>query len=125
MINSLPNSALPQPNMATQTPSDIRYVTQSQETLSMQETIRSAPKHQHVLNALCTTEHTENTPQWNSLADTPIIPSPDCVIVVDCVAACLFTDGESTKQRSDSARNNGAVKAMKKCSYSDPSNNLL
>ena len=72
---------LPTPTNTTHTPSDVRCVTQTQDSERLIDAPESDPDHQHILNSLCAAEQFENTPQWHSLhaslAITPVISSPD------------------------------------------------
>ena len=117
------------PNNPSLTPSDVRCVTQTQETDPFSNTPDSGPDHQHILNLLCAAEHADNTPQWQSpqaqLVITPVIPSPDRAAIQNKVAAELFKVNSRGKRLKATARNSGAMKAQKKSAYSDPSKNLL
>ena len=88
------SNILPSPNNPSQTPTDVRCVTQTQDSEWLFETPDSGPDHQHILNALCAAEQADNTPQWESsqvpLAPTPVIPSPDQAVIQQNVTAELF-----------------------------------
>ena len=120
---------LPTPTNTTHTPSDVRCVTQTQESERLIDAPESAPDHHHILNSLCAAEQSENTPQWQSpqasLAITPIIPSPDRAAIHQTVATDLFKSNSKRKFMKDTARNSGALKAAKKRAYGDPSKGLL
>ena len=136
MESNTPNSSksssltsLLTPTNTTHTPSDVRCVTQTQDSERLISTPESGPDHQHILNSLCAAEQSENTPQCQSphasLAITPVIPSPDRASVQQTVAKDLFNSNSKRKLSKDTARKSGAVKAAKKRAYCDPSKALL
>ena len=118
------------PTNTTHTPSDVRCVTQTQESKQLIDAPESAPNNHHILNSLCAAEQSENTPQWQSphacsLAITSIIPSPDRAAIHHTVATDLFKSNSKLKLSKDTARKSGAVKAAKKGAYGDPSKGLF
>ena len=94
----------PTPNNPSHTPSDVRSVTQTQDSERSFVTLDSAPDHQHMLNAPCAAEQVHNTPK-TPIAPTPVIPSPDRVIVQHNVVAELFMLNSKAKRLSETARN--------------------
>ena len=122
-------NTIPTPTNATQTPSDVRCVSQSQVSVPSTTTPNLGPDHQHILNSLCAAEQTENTPKWQSpqasLATTPVIPSPNRAAIQGNVAAELFRSTTEKKRMKDRGRKFGAVKATKKRPYLNPSKGIL
>ena len=122
-------SSLPTQTSTTHTPSDVRCVTQTQDSEPLINTPESGPDHQHILNSLCAAEQSENTPLCQtpnaSLAITPVVPSPDLVVVQQTMAKDLFKTNSKRKLSKDTARKSGAVKAAKKRAYCDPSKAIL
>ena len=123
------SNTLPTPNTSSQTPSDIRVVTQSQDSARFFQNSDSTPDHQHLLDALCPAHNVDNTPHINTpkapLAPTPVITSPDRTIFQRNVAAQLFASNPKKKRIKECARNSGAVKAIKKCAFADPTKSIL
>ena len=122
-------SSLPTQTSTTHTPSDVRCVTQTQDSEPLINTPESGPDHQHILNSLCAAEQSENTPLCQtpnpSFAITSVIPSLDRAIVQQTVAKDLFQTNSKRKLSKDTARKSGAVKAAKKRAYCDPSKAIL
>ena len=108
-------NTLPTPNNPSLAPSDVKCVTQTQETDPFSNT---PPDHQQILNLLCAAEHADNTPQWQSpqaqLVITPVIPSPNRAAIQNNVAAELFKVNSRGKRLKEISRNSGALKAQKK-----------
>ena len=101
MESNTPNSGkspslntLPTPNNLSLSPSDIRVVTQTQDSERLLDNPDSSSDHQNILNSLCATEQTDNPPQWQCpqapLAIIPVIPSPNRSIMQQNVADELF-----------------------------------
>jgi hypothetical protein len=119
----------PTPHNPSQTPTEVRCVTQSQDPERLFETPDSAPDHQHILTSLCDAEHADNTPRFDTpqtkLAPTPVIDSPVQAIEKRDVAEKLFSSHSKAKRKSTFGRTNGAVKVSKKRPYVNPENALL
>ena len=126
---SPPLNTLPTPNNLSLTPSDVRVVTQTQDSERLLDNPDSSSDHQHLLDAICPAHNVDNTPCVNTpqaeLAITPIISSPVRAAVQSNVAAELFKANPKAKRLKEHARNSGALKAQKKRSYIDPSKGLL
>ena len=80
------SNTIPTPNNpCSLSPSDIRVVTQTQDSERLLNNPDSTPDHQHLLDALCPAHNVDNTPRVNTpqapLAPTPVITSPDRAIV--------------------------------------------
>ena len=84
----------PTPNNPSLSSSDIRVVSQTQDSERLFDTPDSSSDHQNILNPLCVTEQTDNPPQWQSpqapLAIIPVISSPNRSIMQQNVADELF-----------------------------------
>ena len=91
---SPPLNTLPTPNNLSLTPSDVRVVTQTQDSERLLDNPDSSSDHQNILNPLCATEQTDNPPQWQypqaPLAIIPVIPSPNRSIMQQNVVDELF-----------------------------------
>ncbi len=117
------------PNISSLTPSDTRVVSQSQDSARLFQNQDSTPDHQHLLDALCPAHNVDNTPRIGTpkapLAPTPVISSPDRTILQHNVAAQLFTSNPKMKRKQEGGRKSGAMKAMKKRAFADPTKSLL
>ena len=126
---SLHSNTTPTPNIFFLSPSDIRVVTQTQDSERLFDTPNSAPYHQHLLDALCPAHNVDNTPRIDTpqapLTPTPLLTSPDRAIVQQNVATELFVSNPKRKRIKECARNTGAVKAIKKRAFGDPTKSLL
>uniref|UniRef100_A0A7S3V9Y9 Uncharacterized protein n=1 Tax=Chaetoceros debilis TaxID=122233 RepID=A0A7S3V9Y9_9STRA len=126
---SPPLNTLPTPNNPSLSPSDIRVVTQTQDSKWLFDNLNSTSDHQHLLDALCPAHNVDNTPRVDTpqapLTPTPVITSPDRAIVQQNVAAELFVLNPKRKRHKESARNSGVVKAIKKRAFADPAKSLL
>ena len=79
------SNTIPTPNNPSLSPSDIRVVTQTQDSERLFDNPDSTPDHQHLLDALCPAHNVDYTPCVNipqaPRAPTPVITSPDRAIV--------------------------------------------
>ena len=117
------------PNNTADSPSDVRCVTQTQDSQSLFETPDSAPGHQHILNSICDAEQVDNDARWDTpqgtIVPTPVIPSPNRAAIQKHVVVDLFKKIPKGKRVKDTARKSGTHKAMKKRAHINPSSNLL
>ena len=86
MESNTPNSGkspslntLPTPNNLSLSPSDIRVVTQTQDSKRLFDNPDSTPDHQHLHDALCPAHNVDNTPRVDT-PQAPLAPTPRWIL---------------------------------------------